>query len=248
MVADIGGTNTRLAFAPPGETTLVQLRSFRNAEFASFEDLISVFLPDNAVLIDDFVVAMAGRVVGNSGRMTNLDWVIDGKALSERLGGTNVHVINDLTALGHATLQLKRGQLIPIVDQSAETSNQRQALVVGIGTGFNVSPVVETTSRFVCPAVEAGHTSLYASITAELDRLKPGLSHCFNTVEALFSGRGRQKFLSQLTGENVDSVTPYISNKGQAHFETTSMLGPFVLNFGSYPHHSTRHSSRSRCC
>lgn len=212
LVADIGGTNTRLAFVPSGTNTPQAVQSFRNVGFGCFEDVISAFLPDGSAQIEELVVAMAGPVIGNAGRLTNLDWVIDGERLSERLGGTAVLVLNDLAALGHAALQLAPDQLVPVAQAPAGHSIQRQALVVGIGTGFNVSPIVEVAGRTVCPAVEAGHTSLYASIAAELDQLKPGLAQSFSSVEALFSGRGRRKFLSLLTGRNVESATPYIVN------------------------------------
>lgn len=214
LVADIGGTNTRLAFVPPGATSLESVQSFRNAGFDSFESVISDYLSDNAVRMEELVVAMAGPVVGNSGRLTNLDWVIDGEALSKRFGGTALRVVNDLTALGHAALKLTADQLVPVVETTVQRSIQRQALVVGIGTGFNVSPAVEMGGHTVCPAVEAGHTTLFASITAEIDRLKPGLAQHFPTVEALFSGRGRRRFLSLLTGETIESATPYIANQG----------------------------------
>ena len=120
--------------------------------------------------------------------------------------------MNDLTALGYAALRLTPSQLVPVAERSVDNSIPRQALVVGIGTGFNVSPVFEKDGHTICPAVEAGHTSLYASITAELDRLMPRLAQGVTTVEALFSGRGRRKFLSLFTGENVKSATPYIAN------------------------------------
>lgn len=215
LVADIGGTNTRLAFVPRGATAPETVRSFRNAGFDSFEDVISEFLPVDAVQIAELVVAMAGPVVGNSGRLTNLDWVIDGDRLSERFGITAVRIVNDLTALGHAALKLTPGQIVPVVEIPVEESFHRQALVVGIGTGFNVSPAVEAAGHTLCPAVEAGHTSLYASITAELDRLKPGLAQNFPTVETLFSGRGRRKFLSLFTGKTITSATPHIADQGK---------------------------------
>lgn len=215
LVADIGGTNTRLAFVAAGSTRPDVARSFRNARFDSFEDVVSAFLQGKEVRIEALVVAMAGPVVGNSGRLTNLDWVIDGESLSKRFGGAAVRILNDLTALGYAALQLTPSQLVPVGDGPLVPSRQRQALVVGLGTGFNVSPAVETDGHTVCPAVEAGHTSLYASLTAALDSLKPGLAQDFPTNEALFSGRGRRKFLSRLTGETVESATPYIASHGQ---------------------------------
>ncbi|MEX0283654.1 MAG: glucokinase [Paracoccaceae bacterium] len=214
LVADIGGTNARLAFAHPDTSRVEDPKSYRNANFSSFDDVIADFLSTGAARPEQLVVAMAGPVAGNTGRLTNLDWVIDGATLSSRFSGTPVRVINDLTALGYAALQLAPEQLVPVVAEPTAPAAQRQALVVGIGTGFNVSPVVAYGDRTICPAVEAGHTSLFASLASALDRLKPGLSEHFPTVESLFSGRGRRKFLSLMTGETVESATPYIAKHG----------------------------------
>ena len=215
LVADIGGTNTRLAFVPSGQTQIGETRSYKNAQFSSFNDVIVDFLAGFSEP-SELVVAMAGPVVGNRGRLTNLNWVVDGPELSAQYDGVSVRVINDLTALGYAALQLSPDQVMPIVVSAAPATKQRQALVVGIGTGFNVSPVVEAAGQTICPAVEAGHTSMYASISLALDQIEPGLARNFPTVEALFSGRGRRKFLSLVTGQDVLRVTPFIAKQGQA--------------------------------
>ncbi|WP_370231237.1 glucokinase [Cognatishimia sp.] len=215
LVADIGGTNTRLAFVSPDATQIGSSRSFQNAQFDSFESVLAAFLGD-APSPEQLVVAMAGPVVGNRGRLTNLDWVVDGSELSARFDGASVHVINDLTALGYAALRLAPNQVVPIVKHPAPQSLQKQALVVGIGTGFNVSPVVSVRDQTICPAVEAGHTSMFTSISTALDQIAPDLSAAFPTVEALFSGRGRRLFLSHVTGQEVARVTPFIAKQGQA--------------------------------
>ncbi|NRB03426.1 MAG: glucokinase [Rhodobacteraceae bacterium] len=211
LVADIGGTNTRLAMVPSGSVRPAAPKSYRNADYASFEAVISEFLPlSGAEPPDQLVVAMAGPVTGNTGRLTNLDWLIDGAQLSMRFSDIPVRVINDLTALGYSALRLSEDQLKPLLVRDVPPSPQRQALVVGIGTGFNVSPVVDTKDHIICPSVEAGHTSLYASIAAMLDSYQGGRANSFPSVESLFSGRGRRKFLSLMTGQTVESATPFI--------------------------------------
>lgn len=217
LVADIGGTNTRLALTDANAAKVESARGYRNADYACFEDVILAFFDEvGACTPEQIVVAMAGPVSGNAGKLTNLDWVIDGAALSTRFCGATVRIINDLTALGHAAFHLQASQLVPLVANDAPQHQHRQALVVGIGTGFNVSPAIDLGTQTVCPPVEAGHTSLYASVTAELENLKPGLSAAFPTVEALFSGRGRRRFLSLLTDETVERATPYIATAGHA--------------------------------
>ena len=214
LVADIGGTNSRLALAPTGSLELLSTRSFVNADYKCFDNVIADYLSNSDTKVKELVIAMAGPVRNNVGRLTNLDWEIDGNKLARRFGAVRALAINDLTALGHSALKLAPNQVSPIVNLPIVNHRQKQALVIGIGTGFNVSPIIECGAMSVCAEVEAGHTTLFSSILLELENLMKGLSHAFSTVESLFSGRGRRQFMSLLTGERVDSASIFIARQG----------------------------------
>ena len=214
LVADIGGTNSRLALAPTGSVELTSTRSYVNADYKCFDNVISDYLSNSNATVKQLVIAMAGPVRNNVGRLTNLDWEINGNKLAQSFGTVPALVINDLTALGHSALKLAPNQVSPIVNQPVINHRQKQALVIGIGTGFNVSPVIEFGGVSVCAEVEAGHTTLFSSILLELENLMTGMSHAFSTVESLFSGRGRRQFMSLLTGERVDSASMFIDKRG----------------------------------
>ena len=214
LVADIGGTNSRLALAPTGSVELTSTRSYVNADYKCFDNVISDYLSNSNAKVKQLVIAMAGPVRNNVGRLTNLDWEIDGNKLAQSLGIVPALVINDLTALGHSALKLAPNQVSPIVNRPVINHRQKQALVIGIGTGFNVSPVIEFGGVSVCAEVEAGHTTLFSSILLELENLMTGMSHAFSTVESLFSGRGRRQFMSLLTGERVESASIFIDKQG----------------------------------
>ena len=214
LVADIGGTNSRLALAPTGSLELTRTRSYVNADYKCFDNVISDYLSNSNATVKQLVIAMAGPVRNNVGRLTNLDWEINGNKLAQSFGTVPALVINDLTALGHSALKLAPNQVSPIVNQPVINHRQKQALVIGIGTGFNVSPVIEFGGVSVCAEVEAGHTTLFSSILLELENLMTGMSHAFSTVESLFSGRGRRQFMSLLTGERVDSASMFIDKQG----------------------------------
>ena len=214
LVADIGGTNSRLALAPTGSLELLSTRSFVNADYKCFDNVIADYLSNSDTKVKELVIAMAGPVRNNVGRLTNLDWEIDGNKLARRFGAVRALVINDLTALGHSALKLAPNQVSPIVNRPVINHRQKQALVIGIGTGFNVSPIIEFGGVSVCDEVEAGHTTLFSSILLELENLMTGMSHAFSTVESLFSGRGRRQFMSLLTGERVESASMFIDKQG----------------------------------
>ena len=214
LVADIGGTNSRLALAPTGSLELLSTRSFVNADYRCFDNVISDYLSNSNAKVKQLVIAMAGPVRNNVGRLTNLDWEINGNKLAQSFGTVPALVINDLTALGHSALKLAPNQVSPIVNRPVINHRQKQALVIGIGTGFNVSPIIEFGGVSVCAEVEAGHTTLFSSILLELENLMTGMSHAFSTVESLFSGRGRRQFMSLLTGERVESASIFIDKQG----------------------------------
>lgn len=214
LVADIGGTNSRLALAPTGSVELTRTRSYVNADYKCFDNVISDYLSNSNAKVKQLVIAMAGPVRNNVGRLTNLDWEIDGNKLAQSLGTVPALVINDLTALGHSALKLAPNQVSPIVNRPVINHRQKQALVIGIGTGFNVSPIIEFGGVSVCAEVEAGHTTLFSSILLELENLMTGMSYAFSTVESLFSGRGRRQFMSLITGERVCSASMFIGKQG----------------------------------
>ena len=214
LVADIGGTKSRLALAPTGSGELLGTRSYVNADYNCFDNVISNYLSNSDASVEQLVIAMAGPVRSNVGRLTNLDWKIDGNKLALSFGTIPALVINDLTALGHSALKLAPNQVSPIINLPVINHRQKQALVIGIGTGFNVSPIIECGGVSVCAEVEAGHTTLFSSILLKLENLMTGLSRAFSTVESLFSGRGRRQFMSLLTGERVDSASMFIAKQG----------------------------------
>lgn len=83
LVADIGGTNTRVALAD-GRTILPEtIRRYSNAEFPGLETVIRQYVKDeNGVDPKAACVAVAGPVRDGKATMTNLDWTIDKPTLA----------------------------------------------------------------------------------------------------------------------------------------------------------------------
>ena len=81
--------------------------------------------------------------------------------------------MNDITALGYEVPVLSAPQLRRIDSGSANQSGVYQALVVGIGTGFDVSSVLQVGGKTLCPSVGAEHVSLPSSIGRMLRQWGP---------------------------------------------------------------------------
>lgn len=193
MVADIGGTNARLALARDRVVLTGSLRSYRNDAFDGFAALARHFLDQcGARDVTELVVAVAGPVWGDRAKLTNRDWSFEVSALSDALGITTVSLINDLSALGHALPALQASQIVPVYQPPVSVGPPTQSLIVGIGTGFNVSPVLHVGDAVHCLEAEFGHVSLPLGVVEAASPDLIDMHRRFPTVEECFSGRGYQ--------------------------------------------------------
>ena len=113
LAGDIGGTKTYIGLFDWKDQRVDPSREekFWNADFGSFEEILTEFLDDLAKLeqedsTDDSVgdtpedlppitaacFGVAGPVIDNRCRTTNLPWVIDGKSLQDILQGARVRL------------------------------------------------------------------------------------------------------------------------------------------------------------
>ncbi len=191
VVADIGGTNTRVALAERGRLLPASARHYRNADFPALEPVLRRFMEEaECPRPAAACLAMAGPVREGRGRLTNLDWTLDTATLAEATGARTVAILNDLQAQGHALGHLPADAL-EVILPGPPPPLQAAQLVIGIGTGFNAAPVFNTAAgRFVPPA-EAGHASLPARRAEDL-ALAGFITarHGFASIEDALSGRG----------------------------------------------------------
>ncbi|MBV7379423.1 ROK family protein [Maritimibacter dapengensis] len=191
LVADIGGTNTRVALAEDGRLLPDTITRFRNAEHEGLESVLASYLSDHGSPgCADASVALAGPVRDGIGKMTNLDWTIDPDRVARATSAERVAILNDLQAQGHALGYIAEEKLT-CLKRCDTPKDGATRLMVGIGTGFNIAPVlIETGQRIVAPA-EAGHITL-PTRTDEDDALSRHLEalHGFPSVEEALSGRG----------------------------------------------------------
>ncbi|MEJ6395070.1 ROK family protein [Gymnodinialimonas sp. 2305UL16-5] len=233
LVADIGGTNTRVALADGPQVHLETVARFKNAEHGGIGDVIARYLAQTGTrseAISGTCVAMAGPVHDGVGTLTNLDWRIDKAVLGDALSTDRVAVLNDLQAQGHAIGRIAEADLTVAVPGPA-AAEHAAALVIGLGTGFNACPVFDTDmGRFVPPS-EAGHVSLPTSITELhplLDKLVDGGG--YPSVEEVLSGRGVSHLHAALHGEQAEpaAILDRIG-AGEARAEATGALFVRIL-------------------
>lgn len=208
LVADVGGTNTRVAMTRGREVLTDTIRRYRNRDFADLAPVLRRFRSDQGGPAPrGACVAVAGPVTGESARLTNVDWSIDLPRLLEATDAQGGAILNDLQAQGHALGHLAEGSCRPVIDTPASPDGAR--LVIGVGTGFNAAPVHVTPTGRLVPASESGHAGLPVATEADL-RLSNFVSgaHGFAAVEDVLSGRGLERVYHWLATEAGSDDAP----------------------------------------
>ncbi len=191
LVADIGGTNTRVALARGREVLEGSIRRYPNEEFSGLEPVLGRYLSEEGSMTPIAAcVAVAGPVKEGRARLTNRDWSIDGPLLTRGTGAEVTAILNDLQAQGHALGHIDPANtrvLVPF----PEASPYAAKLVVNLGTGFNIAVVYDTEGGRLVPPAEAGHVTLPVRDEADLRLARfVGAQHGFASVEEVLSGRG----------------------------------------------------------
>ncbi|WP_103256137.1 ROK family protein [Tabrizicola aquatica] len=161
ILADIGGTNTRVALADGAQVRIDSIRRFPNGGYqAQGKDIAHVlrdYLDQTGAQVTGVCVAAAGPVQDGVATMTNLDWVIDAAKLTGATGATRVAILNDLQAQGQALGHIPAANLRCVIPGPAA---QGPMLVVGLGTGVNAAPVHPGPQGRVVPPSECGHVNM----------------------------------------------------------------------------------------
>jgi glucokinase len=204
LVADIGGTNARFAFADAGGH-IERTQSYPAADFPAFMDALHAYLaaagrPQD---LDGCAVAAAGPVDGDRIKLTNNDWSIDRAEVSAALGGTPVALVNDLEAVAAALPPLTRSELDSIGGAACKRPERRTMLAVNIGTGFGAASAVRRDGKWwTCPG-EAGHMTLGHTAAGRDDPWPDD-----GSVETLLSGKGVDDIYTQLARDGGTAKRP----------------------------------------
>ncbi|MEP2531316.1 ROK family protein [Shimia sp.] len=201
LVGDVGGTNTRLSLADASGLRSETLMRARNEHHDSLTSVIGTYMEKHDCnALDGVCVAIAGPVQLGQGRLTNRDWDIQASEIAAKVGAPRCELINDLSALGNALPQLSLAQ---ICGHQPDNTNG-QALVVGMGTGFNVSltkPGLD--GRTVVFEAELGHAEVPASVMATLRGELGDKADRFETVESAFCGSGLERLYQAVAGRSL---------------------------------------------
>ena len=234
LAGDIGGTNTRLAIydaitagaAAGDRPAFMPLfeRTYPSAAHASLDGIAEAFLADAAAEIGDGAkvasacFGIAGPIENNMCRATNLPWVVDGRALSVRLGIPTVTLVNDFYAAALGVTVVGPADLVPL--GGGPPAAQGPIAVLGAGTGLGQAFLLWSAAdnRYQVVSSEGGHVDLAARTP-----LEQGL------VQFLTVKYGRVSCERVLSGQGLVDVFAFLSEepacRGLGGREAAALLG-----------------------
>lgn len=205
LAGDIGGTKTilRLVQSDAGSGD----RPFRlvpryearylSGHYRSLVPLVRDFLAAAAQETGETLhpqracFAIAGPVVNNTCKLTNLPWDLDGDRLSQELNIDQVTLINDFAAVGYGVLGLEPSDLHTL--QAGEYQANAPIGVIGAGTGLGEGFLIPQEGDYQIYPSEGGHADFAPRSELEFQLLRYLLDKhniLRVSVERVVSGQG----------------------------------------------------------
>jgi len=243
LVADIGGTNARLAVAQlsaeGGVSKLTDFAAFPCADYSELAAVLEAYkltlsgsLPKRACL------AVAGPIIRQTAHITNLGWQINAGQLERAFGFNSLHLVNDFAALARSTPTLGNKDLLTLRDCPPVAGGP--VSVMGPGTGFGLALLVQHAGGCTIVSGEGGHVSFVPHGDLETQvwaALKKNMGRV--TVETLLSGVGLMRIYRELCHMHGTSPLNYdprtISYHALEHGDEICLetLGVFCSMLGS---------------
>jgi glucokinase len=228
LVADIGGTKTRLALARGGR--LGKIKSIFNDGVPDLQELLARELAATGKSRSTTAaLAVAGPVDGDRIALTNRAWSFSQAKLKQALKLKRLIVVNDFVAVAHALPALKTKDLVRI--GGGKGKKDGNLLACGPGTGFGVAALLHGASAPTVLASEAGHMLLGPAAADEAEIFARLSGPKATVVENLLSGPGISRLHRALTGQALTS-DQVITNARARHEEALRTVEAFLRILG----------------
>lgn len=169
IVADVGGTNARLALAE-WQGDVLQLSEtivYRSGDESDFAPLLARFIGQaRADGVAGAVIGIAGPVRDNRCHTTNLPWQLDGDALAAALHLPFVRLLNDLQAAAWG-IDAVPPEACRVLHAGQPVANGNRA-VIAAGTGLGEAGMVWCGDGYRPFATEGSHGDFAPGDTTEV--------------------------------------------------------------------------------
>jgi glucokinase len=218
LAGDIGGTKTNLALYDwtTERVDPVRLETFHSADYKSLEEILAEFLtppkpptpldaldreaesepsapsPAEPVIVGAACFGVAGPVIDNHSRTTNLPWEIDGPTIAKQFDIPQVQLINDMTATAYGMLWLRPDE-VEVLNQGTPPKRRHALALIAAGTGLGESILFWDGKSYRPVPSEGGHADYAPTNDQEIELLRYLRSQYLHvSYERVLSGPGLQ--------------------------------------------------------
>jgi len=207
LIADIGGTNARLAVFNVKNLEIESIKWFKVAEFNDFCSIINIYLNSlHSKDIQKVVFAVAGVIKENHVDLTNINISINGNYIKNQFGFKDVKLLNDFEAAAWGVLALKESD-IEQINGIKPVYNGIKA-ILGAGTGLGEAIIVPFKSGYRIIPSEGGHTDLASFNDFE-----------FSLTEKIYKEFGHASMEHILSGSGILRIFTHLCEKNNLHYE-----------------------------
>jgi glucokinase len=194
VAADVGGTKTLVALyeGEPGAFAEVASRRYQSDAYEGLAPIVADFLGEGVRSVAAAAIGVAGPVIDDTCKTTNLPWQMDARRIEADLGIARVRLLNDFEAVALGLGELSASQLDVLQDRPVDPDSP--SAVLGAGTGLGEAIIVPSERplpRVI--ATEGGHCDFAPRDEVEIELLRFLLRrHKRVSYERVLSGRGLQ--------------------------------------------------------
>ncbi|WP_066380073.1 MULTISPECIES: glucokinase [unclassified Anabaena] len=216
LAGDIGGTKTILRLVEISESLGLQTLFEETYLSGNYPDLVPMvqqfLLQANAGTPQKACFAIAGPVVNNTAKLTNLAWFLDSDRLAQELAIPHVSLINDFAAVGYGIFGLTKKDLLTL--QAGKHQQEAPIAIIGAGTGLGQGFLIKQGNHYQVFPSEGGHADFAPRNELEFQLLKYLLDkHDIQrvSVERVVSGQGIVAIYQFLRDRKLASESPAIA-------------------------------------
>ncbi|MEH2067079.1 MAG: glucokinase [Nostoc sp.] len=216
LAGDIGGTKTILRLVEASDSQslhTIHQESYQSSDFPDLVPIVQQFLVKaNTSVPHKACFAIAGPIVNNTAKLTNLAWFLDTERLQEELGIPQISLINDFTAIGYGILGLEKQDLHQL--QAGKLQPEAPVAIIGAGTGLGQGFLIKQGNNYQIFPSEGGHVDFAPRNEIEFQLLKYLLNkHDIQrvSVERVVSGMGIVSIYQFLRDRKFATESPDIA-------------------------------------
>jgi glucokinase len=216
LAGDIGGTKTILRLVEVSDSqvlhTLYEER-YHSGDFLDLVPMVQQFLANaKTPTPQKACFAIAGPVVNNTAKLTNLVWFLDTQRLEQELGIPHISLINDFAAVGYGVLGLTKEDICTL--QVGKPNPNTPIAIIGAGTGLGQGFLIKQGGQYQIFPSEGGHSDFAPRTELEFQLLKYLLDkHDIQrvSVERVVSGLGLVAIYQFLRDRKMATESPEIA-------------------------------------